>query len=179
MFMKMGKTIQAFRLQKSTVTQNHDGFLPQGSVSINFVESFTFQWPQNCNTTGYMRLAVLYRVLIRVQGIYTLITALWGLLHIESFMAVTGPKTDIWLVKTVAVLLIPICIPLFWGILHKTYHPLIALVSLCAAAGLAAIDFYYTANGTIKWIYALDGILELLFVLAWLLILAKNAGRKN
>src|SRR5690606_5458945 len=42
-----------------------------------------------------------------VQGLYFFLTAVWPLLHIESFQLVTGFKTDIWLVDTVAFLLIP------------------------------------------------------------------------
>ena len=40
-----------------------------------------------------------------LQGIYYLITGIWPLIHIGSFMKITGPKTDRWLVKTVGVLL--------------------------------------------------------------------------
>jgi len=36
-----------------------------------------------------------------LQGLYWLVTGLWGLIDVHSFMKVTGPKTDIWLVKTV------------------------------------------------------------------------------
>lgn len=40
-----------------------------------------------------------------LQGLYYSISGIWPLLSIDTFMAVTGPKTDIWLVKTVGVLL--------------------------------------------------------------------------
>lgn len=45
-------------------------------------------------------------IIAMIQGLYYLLTSLWGLLHIESFMMVTGPKFDIWLVKMVSVLII-------------------------------------------------------------------------
>jgi len=38
------------------------------------------------------------------QAIYYIITSLWALAGIRSFQKVTGPKVDIWLVKTVGVL---------------------------------------------------------------------------
>jgi hypothetical protein len=44
-------------------------------------------------------------VLGRAQGVANLIGGLWPLLHISSFEMVFGPKTDRWLVKTVAGLL--------------------------------------------------------------------------
>lgn len=50
----------------------------------------------------------LLRLLIISQATYIFLTALWPLVHLESFMAVTGYKTDVWLVKTVGALLIPV-----------------------------------------------------------------------
>ncbi len=115
----------------------------------------------------------LYETMTLIQGIYTLLTAAWALLHIDSFMAVTGPKTDIWLVKTVAVLLIPIglCFLLARRIDHDYW--MIILLGITSCIGLAAIDFYYTSAGTIHWIYALDGILQVLFLTGWI-YLARN-----
>ena len=39
------------------------------------------------------------------QGLYYLFTGLWPLFSLRTFMAVTGPKVDGWLVKTVGLLL--------------------------------------------------------------------------
>ena len=39
-----------------------------------------------------------------VQGVYFLLTGVWPLLSIRTFEAVTGPKVDRWLVKTVGLL---------------------------------------------------------------------------
>jgi cytochrome b subunit of formate dehydrogenase len=39
------------------------------------------------------------------QGSYYVLTGLWPLLHRSSFLAVTGPKVDLWLVNTVGALL--------------------------------------------------------------------------
>ncbi|VTR52312.1 Uncharacterised protein [Sphingobacterium thalpophilum] len=40
----------------------------------------------------------------KIQGIYYCLTGIWPVIHISSFMAVTGPKTDLWLVKMVGLL---------------------------------------------------------------------------
>lgn len=63
-----------------------------------------------------MLINKVYNLLSLVQGIYTLLTALWALVDIKSFMEVTGPKTDVWLVKTVAVVLLPIAVCFLWGL---------------------------------------------------------------
>lgn len=49
------------------------------------------------------------------QGVYYLMTALWPFFSLRTFIAVTGPKTDVWLVKTVGSLLVVIGIALIVG----------------------------------------------------------------
>ena len=38
------------------------------------------------------------------QGLFYFLTGVWALVSIDTFQKVTGPKTDLWLVKTVGVL---------------------------------------------------------------------------
>ena len=112
----------------------------------------------------------LYKYALLVQGMYVLLTAVWALVDIQSFMFITGPKTDVWLVRTVAVLLI--CIWLFFLMSSKkSEEPRVTLTALVFSFGLAYIDFYYTLNNTIRWVYALDGIVESMFGLLWLYFL--------
>ena len=112
----------------------------------------------------------LYKYALLVQGMYVLLTAVWALVDIQSFMFITGPKTDVWLVRTVAVLLI--CISLFFLLSSKkSEEPRVTLTALVFSFGLAYIDFYYTLNNTIRWVYALDGIVESMFGLLWLYFL--------
>lgn len=117
---------------------------------------------------------ILFKWLCYSQGSYTLITALWALIDIRSFMLVTGPKTDIWLVKTVAILLLPIGTCILLGIFLKQDQWIVLLIASMTALGLVAIDFYYTINGTISIIYQLDGFLELLFFIGWLIIFLRE-----
>jgi hypothetical protein len=37
--------------------------------------------------------------------VFYLVSGLWPLVHLQSFLTVTGPKTDLWLVKTLGVLI--------------------------------------------------------------------------
>ena len=112
----------------------------------------------------------LYKYALLVQGMYVLLTAVWALVDIQSFMVITGPKTDVWLVRTVAVLLI--CISLFFLLSSKkSEEPRVTLTALVFSFGLAYIDFYYTLTNTIRWVYALDGIVESMFGLLWLYFL--------
>jgi predicted tellurium resistance membrane protein TerC len=118
-------------------------------------------------------------MLLWVQGVYTLLTALWGLIDIDSFMAVTGPKHDIWLVKTVSVVLLAIAATLLSHLWVRT-DPLPALLlGLLTSVGLAAIDFYYSGRGVISPVYALDGVAETLFALVWIYLLFRLKRLQN
>lgn len=111
-----------------------------------------------------------FRLTLWVQAIYYLITAVWPLVDIDSFMQVTGPKVDVWLVKTVAALLVPVSFCFFLHLFIRTNPwPVIILAAGCCI-GLAAIDFYYVSQGRISEIYLADGIAEVLLLLAWVYI---------
>ena len=126
-----------------------------------------------------MRWQKLYRLTIWSQGIYTFITAVWPIVDLESFMLVSGYKTDIWLVKTVSILLlaVSVCLLINTSAVHPTL-PIIMLALLVAVA-IAYVDFYYSLNGTISKIYMADGFVEILFIISWLIILIKNPAFKR
>lgn len=110
----------------------------------------------------------LFRLLLWTHATYILITAVWPLIHIESFMYVTGYKTDVWLVKTVGALLIPVAITLYMYLFIRTdYRPAIALGSLTALAFIG-IDVYYSLNDVISDIYLADALVEFIFLVLWL-----------
>jgi protein-S-isoprenylcysteine O-methyltransferase Ste14 len=99
------------------------------------------------------------------------------MIDIHSFMAVTGPKTDIWLVKTVSVLLLAISFSFFTSLfVNKNEWPVIVLAAGCCIA-LALIDFYYSANGTISAVYSLDGIAQLILLGGWVIVIFRKSKR--
>ncbi len=112
--------------------------------------------------------------LLLIQAIYYGTTALWALIHIRSFMKVTGPKTDTWLVKTVAVVLLSITLSLFTGY-YEAFNLFPTLVlALSSALGLAAIEFWYGLRGVIARVYLFDGVLQLFFSVAWIVVLERS-----
>jgi hypothetical protein len=116
----------------------------------------------------------IYRLLLIVQGFYTFITALWAIIDIDSFMKITGPKTDIWLVKTVSIVLVAVGLTLLSHLKEPDEPVLPAIVLGCiTSAGLAFIDFFYSSKNTISFVYATDGIIEVAFFLGWMIVLAK------
>ncbi|AZB35831.1 hypothetical protein [Chryseobacterium bernardetii] len=116
------------------------------------------------------------KILPYSQLFYYLLTAVWPFVHLESFFAVTGPKTDIWLVKTVSLLLFPYTFLILY-IMHVRYSPLITVTIILGCLGLAGIDLYYYLKGVIRWVYLIDFILELIFVMYWIFYIKMNTKK--
>jgi hypothetical protein len=110
------------------------------------------------------------------QGVYFALTGVWPLLHMRSFEAVTGPKTDKWLVKTVGTLIAIIGGVLVSAASRRRITPEIAGLALGTATGLGAVDVVYAVKGRISPIYLADAVLEATLVSAWI---ARTAPRAS
>ncbi|MFL5754429.1 MAG: hypothetical protein ACJ76F_13540 [Bacteroidia bacterium] len=113
----------------------------------------------------------LKKYLFLIQGAYTLLTGLWALLDISSFMAVTGPKTDLWLVKTVSVLFLCIGLSFLAAHLKPGNSPVGTLLSVSTALAVSGIDLYYSLRGIIAAVYIVDSAVQLVFLIWWIMIL--------
>jgi hypothetical protein len=117
---------------------------------------------------GY-RKAALSSSLALAQGVFYLVTGIWPLLSIRTFEAVTGPKTDRWLVKTAGVLITAIGTALTLAGWRRSVTPEIGVLAAGGALGLAGIDVVYAARGRISKVYLLDALAELAIVAGWAL----------
>jgi hypothetical protein len=104
------------------------------------------------------------RVVATAQGGYNVASGIWPLLHMRSFEAVLGPKTDRWLVRTVAGLLVTVGAA---QLQPGTPVRLARLLGIGSAATFAAIDVTYVAKGRIRKVYLLDAVVEVCWMLAW------------
>ena len=114
------------------------------------------------------------RLLATLQGAYFLATGVWPLVHMESFLAVTGDKTDLWLVQTVGVL-----VAVAGGVLvlaaasgRVTWE--ILLLAVGSALGLAAIDVTFVTADEIPRVYLADAAAEGVFVVWWLAVAVRG-----
>jgi hypothetical protein len=114
------------------------------------------------------------RAALVAQGAYYVATGVWPILHMCSFEAVTGPKRDHWLVKTVGAVIAAVGASLLVGARRR--RPSVETLALAAgsAAALGAIDVVYSAKGTISPIYLLDAAAEAVLVAP--LALARQRG---
>jgi hypothetical protein len=108
----------------------------------------------------------VYTVAI-LQGLYWFVTGVWPFLHLRSFLWVTGPKNDIWLLYTVAVLITVIGAVLLLAGWRKRVTPEIKWLGIGGAVGLTGIDVFYSLNDVIRDIYLLDAAGEILIILLW------------
>lgn len=100
------------------------------------------------------------------MGIYYLLTALWPLIHINSFEAVTGKKRNHWLVYTVASLLLVSSIVYVYTGFKSTHFPVeIIILSVGNALVLTIIDIVFVFLRKIRKIYLLDASMEILLII--------------
>jgi len=108
------------------------------------------------------------------QGLYYLVTGIWPILHVESFMAVTGPKIDIWLVKMVALLSITIGLSILAA---QRDHYKSFLLNGMAALSFLIIDTYYSLIERISAIYLADALVQLFFLI--MVVLSKQKIKES
>jgi hypothetical protein len=106
-------------------------------------------------------------VLAIAQGGFYVATGLWPIVHLPSFEAVTGEKTDKWLVKTVGALIAAAGATMTTAGLRKRVTPEIALLAAGSAAALAVVDVNYTAKRVIAPVYLLDAAAEAALIALW------------
>lgn len=107
------------------------------------------------------------RALAWGQGAYYVATGVWPIVHLRSFEAITGPKPEGWLVKTVGALVAVVGGALWRGAARKKISSDLKLIAAGAAAALAIVDIVYPAKRRISPVYLLDAAPELFMVGAW------------
>jgi hypothetical protein len=107
------------------------------------------------------------RFVSAVQGVYYALTGLWPLLSMETFLAVTGPKTDLWLVRTVGLLVTVEGIVFLLAAWRNQVNASITTLAVGSAIALGWVDSYYSLTGVIWPVYLLDTFGEAALVLGW------------
>jgi hypothetical protein len=102
-----------------------------------------------------------------LQAAYFVLTGVWPLVHMRSFLKVTGPKTDLWLVKTVGLLVTVIGLAIAASVTAGTTLIPLSILAIGSAAALAIIDVVYVTRRTIARIYLLDAAVEIILIGVW------------
>jgi energy-converting hydrogenase Eha subunit E len=104
-----------------------------------------------------------------VQGIYFFVFGIWPIIHMKSFLKVTGPKTDLWLVKTVGIILAVIGVVLIFARINEQVNTAIVILAIGSALSLAIVEFVYVTKRVISPIYLGDALIELILIAWWVL----------
>lgn len=88
-------------------------------------------------------------------------------------MFVTGPKTDIWLVKTMSLLILAVGFTLLEAVYSKRQLGTAVVLGVVSALALGIADTYYALTNQISKIYLLDAGVEFLIVLGYLMLKSK------
>jgi len=106
--------------------------------------------------------------LAKAHGLFNLAFGIWPLLHYRSFEAVTGPKSEPWLVKTVGALMTAIGYTQVRAGATQAGLDAAGRLGVTTSAAFGAIDVIYGARGRISRIYLVDAVAEAAWALAWL-----------
>src|SRR5947208_2415794 len=109
------------------------------------------------------------------HGLFNLSTGLWPVFHRRSFEAVTGPKADFWLVRTVGLLIANSGLAMTFAGLRRRVTPEIVTLGAGVAGSLMAVDLIYAGSGRISKIYLADAAIEAALTAAWL----SRGGKKT
>jgi hypothetical protein len=103
--------------------------------------------------------------ILRFQGVFYLLTGLWPAVHMPSFLAVTGMKTDLWLVNTLGLILAVSGLGFLIG--SKEDSKALMFIAAAQAAVLAMVDIVYNARNVLPPIYLADAAVEFLLLGCW------------
>jgi len=103
------------------------------------------------------------------QGIFYVGTGLWPVVHLRSFEAVTGPKVDKWLVRTMGGLIAAVGVSLIVGALERPPSRALRVLGIASALALGAADVVYAARRRISKVYLGDAAAEGVLVTGWAL----------
>lgn len=105
-------------------------------------------------------------IVATIQGIYYVVTGIWPVVSMGTFEKITGKKTDVWLVKMVALLVIVIGVVILVGHTDAT----VKLLAILSAISFIVIDLIYSIRKVISKVYLLDAAAQSALIAGWLLL---------
>lgn len=112
--------------------------------------------------------------LAMLQGLYFFIMGIWPILSIRTFMAVTGPKVDTWLVQTVGALTTVMGLVLLQAAYREAVSPEVVSLAMGESFAFMAVDLTFVLKKRIAPIYLADALVELILIVCWALLLLKG-----
>jgi hypothetical protein len=95
----------------------------------------------------------------------------------RSFTAVTGPKTDLWLVQSFGLLVAALGAVLLARGFSAKADAATSQFALAASGALVVIDVWFFLIGAISAVYLADGVAQLLLASGWGWLLVRSRRR--
>lgn len=102
-----------------------------------------------------------------VQGFYYLATGVWPLVSLDSFLKVTGPKTDLWLVQAFGVLVAVVGVVLLLAAWRQKVPLEIVTLGVGMAMALAGVAIVFVLRRDIGAVYLIDAVAEIGLIALW------------
>ena len=116
--------------------------------------------------------------LIRAQAAYYIVSGVWPVVSLRSFEAVTGPKPEGWLVKTLGALVTAVGASLWVAAEQPQPSREATALSIGVAATIGASDVYYAAiRRRISPVYLGDAAAEAALLCGW--VAASRPARRS
>jgi hypothetical protein len=115
--------------------------------------------------------SVLDRLIERtplLHALYFTIGGIWSVVGKRSFQAISGSKTDYWLVRTVGGLLTVVGVVVGMADARGRTTPEIRWLAIGTSGVLTLIDLIYTGKNRIRNVYLLDAVANLVLISGWL-----------
>jgi hypothetical protein len=104
---------------------------------------------------------------MRAQAAYFLVTGVWPLVDMRTFQAVTGPKLEHWLVKTVGATVGAIGVSLWTAARKPPVRDDTVVLGVSTSAVLGLIDVWYVARRRISPVYLVDALAQAAILAGW------------
>ena len=123
-------------------------------------------------TTGLSSGSALSRsqlasFMLMIEGSYFAISGLWPVVSMASFLSVTGPKTDLWLVRAFALVIILVGASLFVSGIMKRITAETGILAVGVPLTLLVIDLTCTLRQVLPPVYLLDAVVEGAILFGW------------
>jgi len=110
------------------------------------------------------------------QGAYFVITGVWPVVNMPSFISATGPKQDTWLVEMVGLLAISIGLSFLVASLRK--QPLPIVLAYASALSFLLMDLIYVIGKVIPGIYLIDAAVQFVFISLMTFFLIRRSNHR-
>ena len=117
------------------------------------------------------------RAALLAQAAYYVATGIWPIVSPKTFQAVTGPKADMWLVKTFGLLVGAVGLAIARGAEGDHVSPETRILAGGSALALGGADAWYSLRGRIPKTYLLDAAAQALLLAALALARATSDQR--